>query len=116
MSRYFRAGLDESRRSLLSGGSIFFELSIIATLIRHSSILGCYFSGHPTFGRTSAVERFVSISGMDPKIAQEFSGLYSYKLFAENRLEQVPAQNLQFALEWCQRLDMLLSNLEVTLE
>jgi Polymerase beta, Nucleotidyltransferase len=112
----FREGLEESRRSLLCGGSIPFELSIIATLIRHSSILGCYFMGRPTFGRVAAVQRFVSTSGLDPKIAQEFPGLYSYKLFAENRIPQVPVQNLPFALEWCRRLDLLLAKLEVSFE
>jgi hypothetical protein len=114
--RAFRAGLEESRWSLCNNGSIPFELSIIATLMRHSSILGCYLIGRPAFGRVLPVERFVSFLGMETNIAQEFSTLYSYKLFAEGRIREVPTQSLQFALEWCKKLDLILSNLEALLE
>src|SRR5262249_8056710 len=78
----FKAGLREARESLLGGGSIPFELSVIATLVRHSSILGCYVMGQPTFGRISPVEFVAAKWGLGQSLVVDFSALYYYKLLA----------------------------------
>lgn len=114
--RAFRAGLDEARDSLQSGGSIVFELSVIATLIRHSSILGCYVVDEPTFGRISPVERIVRKWGMDQRLVEEFRALYSYKMLAERRVKNIEMQDTAYGLEWCCRLEKMLSRLEVAVE
>src|SRR5208283_624487 len=47
----FKTSLVDIVLSLGQGGSIPFELSILGTTMRHASILGCYISGAPCFGR-----------------------------------------------------------------
>lgn len=53
----FRIALQDSRTSLADGGDPTFELSVIATVIRHASILACYFIGQPAFDRETSIPR-----------------------------------------------------------
>lgn len=53
----FRIALQDARASLEDGGDPTFELSVIATVIRHASILACYFNGQPTFDRRASIRR-----------------------------------------------------------
>jgi hypothetical protein len=61
-----------------------FELSVIATALRHSCILGCYAVGEPKFGRRSAFELFLRRSGREDLVeaAQE---LYEFRLYEDGR-------------------------------
>jgi hypothetical protein len=88
--RAFHATLDDIRQSLQDDGSLIFELSVLATVVRHAAILGCYVSGHPTFGRLRAVETVVALWQLDPWIKSSFAELYAYRLFADRRLPRVP--------------------------
>jgi hypothetical protein len=88
--RAFHTTVDDIRQSLEDGGSLKFELSVLATVVRHASILGCYVSGYPTFGRLRAVEMVVDLWQLDPWIKSSFAELYAYRLFADRRLPRIP--------------------------
>ncbi len=51
----FQVALQDVRDSLSDGGDPVFELSTIATVIRHSSILACYLLGRPEFDRVQSI-------------------------------------------------------------
>jgi hypothetical protein len=115
--RAFQMGLTEARQSLLTGGSLPFELSVLATIVRHSCILGCYLIGQPTFGRSEPVRVICNEWHLPPGISQDYQYLYQYKLLAETRVSQVTTQLAQKdAIQWCERIDGLLGRLEVEVE
>jgi hypothetical protein len=47
----FRRAAVEARQSLASGGWADLELQVMATVVRHAAILGCYCSDEPDYGR-----------------------------------------------------------------
>lgn len=47
----FRRAADEAKRSLADGGWPDLELQVMATVVRHAAILGCYCAGEPDYGR-----------------------------------------------------------------
>jgi hypothetical protein len=110
--RGFHATVDDIRQSLEDDGSLIFELSVLATVVRHAAILGCYVSGHPTFGRLRAVETVVDLWQLDPWIKSSFAELYAYRLFADHRLPRVP-RNLSHedAASWLVGADSILRKL-----
>lgn len=61
----FRRAADEARRSLADGGWPDLELQVMATVVRHAAILGCYCVGEPDYGRETP---FVTLG---PHIAYE---------------------------------------------
>jgi hypothetical protein len=110
--RAFQATVEDIRQSLEDDGSLIFELSVLATVVRHAAILGCYVSGHPTFGRLRAVETVVDLWQLDPWIKSSFAELYAYRLFADRRLPRVP-RNLSHedAASWLVGADSILRKL-----
>lgn len=115
--RAFRMGLSEAEESLQGGGSLPFELSVLATIVRHSCILGCYLIGKPYFGRTEPV-RVISAQWQLPRLfLQKYLHLYRYKLLADKRLSHViPELTEQDAIEWCHWIESFLRRLEVEVE
>jgi hypothetical protein len=111
--RAFHTTVEDIRESLEYGGSPIFELSVLATVIRHASILGCYISGHPTFGRLRAVETVVDLWNLDPWIKMSFAELYAYRLFADRRLATIPKYlSDEEAVGWLQAAESVLGSLE----
>jgi hypothetical protein len=108
----FRIAVNDVRASLADDGSIPFELSILGSVLRHASILGCYVSGHPTFGRLRPVELIVDLWSLDQGIKQSFPELYRYRLWSDGRSEAPGNASVEYALYWCMRTDVLLKNLE----
>jgi hypothetical protein len=108
----FRRAVRDVRRSLSRGGSLVFEASVLATVLRHSAILGCYVGGFPAFGRAEPVSRVVTAWRLDPAIAAGFLDLYQFRIRAEGRSEHsreiAPAE----VLRWCDHIDSLLGALE----
>lgn len=47
----FRRAADEAKQSLADGGWPDLELQVMATVVRHAAILGCYCVGEPDYGR-----------------------------------------------------------------
>jgi hypothetical protein len=110
--RAFHTTVDDVRQSLEGGGSLIFELSVLATVVRHAAILGCYVSGHPTFGRLRAVEMVVDLWQLDPWIKSSFAELYAYRLFADRRLPRVPKYlSDEDAVYWLLAADSILEKL-----
>lgn len=88
MSSYSRADreltsfvrvLDDVERSLSADHSPAFELSVIATALRHACILGCNAIGRPTFGRNSAFEVFLESAGR-PDLVSPAQRVYEFRL------------------------------------
>ena len=110
--RGFWTVLKDVQESLHDGGSPVFELSVLATVLRHSSILGCWVVGKPSFGRMRPVERFVKICGLSSKIAAEFPTLYQYRLYAVGRIPSV-AEPMPYELDiWLERTREIINTLE----
>ena len=61
----FKTVLDDVRVALQSQCDEPFELSVLATVIRHASILLCWIHGMPQFGRTRPVRLAGSIIGVE---------------------------------------------------
>jgi predicted nucleotidyltransferase len=80
----FVSVLDDVESSLAGDHSPAFELSVIATALRHSCILGCYAIGRPTFGRVSAFEVFLTHGGFDA-LLEEVQQLYFFRLHEDLR-------------------------------
>ncbi len=111
-ARFFSSLLSDVQTSLAEGASIPFELSILGTIMRHASILGCYVCGRPTFGRLRPVEKIVDLWGLDEIIKQSFPALYRYRIWSEGRSNSPADASLENALCWCARADRVLTELE----
>lgn len=109
----FRTVLSDASESLRSGAaSLFFEVSTIATVFRHASILGCSLSGTPCFSRIEPVSQVVSGWRLPKKWADEFPRLYQYRLYADGRVARVNPPSNSFAWTWCRRTRRLLEKLQ----
>lgn len=80
----FRLVLDDVELSLDADCSPAFELSVIATTLRHACILGCYAIGRPTFGRNTAFDVFLEHIGHS-NTALEARSLYEFRLYEDGR-------------------------------
>ncbi|HED12443.1 MAG TPA: nucleotidyltransferase domain-containing protein [Gammaproteobacteria bacterium] len=100
----FMAVLEDVKTSLESGGVFTYELGVLGTVLRHSSILGCWLNGNPSFGRIAPVQRIVSRYGLSPEIAAEFPGLYEYRLYTDGRIAII-SEPTRFQVEvWLNRV------------
>jgi hypothetical protein len=82
----FSQSLIDIRQALESGDTaIEFELSSLATTLRHSTILGCYLLGKPEFGRYAAVKSFCEIIGLPVQITTGFVDLYQFRMAIERK-------------------------------
>lgn len=76
--------LEDVDNALSGDHSPEFELSVIATALRHSCILGCYAAGEPRFGRRSAFELFLRRSGRGD-LVEPAQALYDFRLYEDGR-------------------------------
>lgn len=76
--------LDDVEDSLTADHAPAFELSVVATALRHACILGCYAIGRPTFGRNAAFEAFLSAVSKSRLIAPA-QRLYEFRLHEDGR-------------------------------
>lgn len=81
----FRIALDDIRQSIGEGGSIIWELSVLATLVRNASILGCYLAGNPVFGRVQPIVQLCGRLLFNESEAALLASLSSYQLYAVGR-------------------------------
>lgn len=79
----------------INGTCLEYELSVVATVVRHSSILGCYLANSPEFGRYSAVAKFCSLVSHQGRISDDFASLYQFRLAQDGRhsFPKVPPVN-----------------------
>lgn len=100
----FMAVLEDVKASLETGGALTYELGVLGTVLRHSSILGCWLTGSPSFGRIAPVQRIVSRYGLSPEIAEEFSELYLYRLYIDGRIASIPEPTKLQIEVWLERV------------
>jgi hypothetical protein len=82
--RAFRAALADASEAGVRGSSPTFELSVLGTVVRHSSVLACYLLGTPSYGRREAIG--VASRGLGVgELAAVFEELYSFRLHADGR-------------------------------
>ena len=106
----FKAVLGDVAESLQQDGAEAFELSVLGTVIRHASILGCWLLGNPTFGRLAPVKSFGAAIGLAFSMA-DFERLYMYRLYCDGRLER-SALGPVVAETWLHRAQRLVKGLE----
>ena len=100
--RGFNVVLDDVEESLDNDGEEIYELSVLGTVIRHSTILGCWLLNRPSFGRLDPVSLFVRLRGIDCAVEREFPELYSFRLFADGRIGKENLRNVS-ATRWLNR-------------
>lgn len=106
----FRSVVGDVEGSLVIGDLMWFELSVLATVIRHASILGCWLLGTPCFGRTEPVEWFSRACLKEGGVAG-FADLYAYRLYFDNRVARDQLVGV-CATDWLCRAKTLLTALE----
>ena len=111
--RGFRVVLADIRESLEHGGSRAFELSVLATVVRHASILGCWLIGAPRFGRLAPVAKFAAAIG-ETVTLDDFWPLYMYRLHCDGRLEKSALRSVAVGT-WLDRAQRLVGSLEEVL-
>jgi len=85
LESFFLAIEDCQGALMMRDSSPSFELACLATTARHASIVGCYLLGEPTFGRYKSIRRVVELLGLPAEIADDFPGLYRFKLALAGR-------------------------------
>ena len=102
--RGFMTVLEDVKASLETGEIFVYELSVLGTVLRHSSILGSWLTGNPSFGRIAPVQRIVSQYDLSPEIAVEFSGLYKYRQYIDGRIVSIPEPTKLQVEVWLERV------------
>jgi hypothetical protein len=98
----FDTVLDDVECSLAGDHSPAFELSVIATALRHSCILGCYAIGQPTFGRRTAFAVFLGHVGY-PSLVHAAQELYEFRLHEDARANVPFAATTEDVRDWLAR-------------
>ncbi len=106
----FKTVLGDVAESLRYGGAKAFELSVLGTVIRHGSILGCWLLGNPTFGRLAPVESFAAAAGLAVSMV-DFERLYMYRLYCDGRLQRSTLRPVA-AEVWLHRAQRFVEGLE----
>ena len=109
----FRTVVRDVEGSLTIGDLVSFELSVLATVIRHASILGCWLLGTPCFGRIEAVERFARACTNGSRQMNGFADLYAYRLYFDKRIDRRELVRV-CPKDWLCRAKALLAALEET--
>ena len=110
--RGFQTVLEDVWESVSDGGSVLFELSVIATVLRHSSILGCWLLGNPSFGRIKPIEIYINAVGLNQEIAKEFPSIYDYRLFFDKRINSVQNPEYDIFSLWFERANLIIQKLK----
>ena len=111
----FKVVLSDVERSLKIGDLLVFELSVLATVIRHASILGCWLIGVPCFGRTLPVLRFSGAAMKDSHGLDGFADLYAYRLYLDKRIRRRKLVGV-CPFFWLHRAKALLGGLEEVID
>ena len=105
-ARGFAVVLNDVKTALAQRCDDPFELAVLATTIRHASILVCWLHGSPRFGRTEPVHVVSGIIGRGNKW-QEFSELYRYRLYCDRRVERETLSVVDAQTWWLRARDIV---------
>lgn len=109
--RGFQTVLDDVAESLESIDEETYELAVLGTVIRHSTILGCWLLKQPCFGRHEPVSHFVRMRSIDSVVEKEFPDLYLYRLYIDGRLKGSSLRKLS-GNQWLKRARLVVSKVE----
>ncbi|MXW09378.1 MAG: nucleotidyltransferase domain-containing protein [Gammaproteobacteria bacterium] len=109
-ARGFATVLGDVRSSLARRCNDPFELSVLATIIRHSAILGCWMHGVPRFGRTEPVRVMSEIIACGEDW-MGFDELYQYRLYCDRRIARERLTTVDGDM-WCGRAQLIVNHLE----
>jgi len=83
--RTFRLALDDIRSAPRPLTNAIFEMAALATMLRHSAVLGCYLTGTPRFGRVEAFRCLCDRWSIPTRVSDAFGELYRFRLHEEGR-------------------------------
>ena len=107
----FQIVLDDVAESLDNDGDETYELSVLGTVIRHSTILGCWLLKQPSFSRLEPISRFVTMRGIECAVESEFTDLYNYRLYADGRIGK-EFLRIVSASRWLNKARCIVTNVE----
>jgi hypothetical protein len=87
--------------SLNDGGDLIYELSVIATVIRHCSVLACYLMGNPQFDRRRSIPQAFTHVGMGA-LSGEAVDLYRFRLAQARNIPVASVPTRPMAAHWCE--------------
>lgn len=108
----FLTVLDDVSDALRNNETEIFELSVLGTVIRHCSILGCWHLGQPCFSRIDPVNILVNERNLDQNIKNEFEKLYQYRLYIDRRVDKASLTHIS-SLCWLERARDIVKEVEV---
>lgn len=109
--RGFQVVLDDVAEALDSKEEETYELAVLGTVIRHSTILGCWLLKQPSFGRLEPVSRFVRLRGIESLVEREFPDLYRYRLYTDGRLGRESLRKISGS-RWLKRARLIVASVE----
>jgi hypothetical protein len=98
----FLESIDDVEWSLADGGDPVFELGVLATVIRHCSILACYMLGQPTFEVARSIPSAFCAVGHHA-LAEEATKLYAFRLTTARGYPIPVRPSTHYAAEWADR-------------
>ena len=107
----FQVVLDDVAEALDSKEEETYELAVLGTVIRHSTILGCWLLKQPSFGRLEPVSRFVTLRDIDSLVEKDFPDLYRYRLYADGRIGREFLRKLS-GYQWLEWARLVVANVE----
>ena len=103
----------ETRQSLITNQMLYFDLSVLATVIRHCSILGCWHLKKPCFNRIEPVKYLTKILGLSKINIEEYSKLYKYKLYIERRISKSDVEEIKTSpIIWIQNAENIINGVK----
>lgn len=93
----FSHALADVEESLLSGGDPTYELGVVATVVRHCSILTTYLGGAPAFDREQSISTAFSLVSQENAVPAALK-LHAFRMARLGRTRVADA-SVEFALE-----------------
>lgn len=109
--RGFRIAVTDVRNSLLDGGDPAFELSTVATIIRHASILACFLLGNLVFDRRASITYAFGAAGME-ELIDDALALYEHRLLQARGIPPTTPASAELAWPWLAATDVFIDRLE----
>ncbi len=83
--RAFTKCVDDITKGVEKGSTPAFEMSVIATVLRHSAVLASYLIGSPKFGRLEPFQFVAKRWGFPDIVISEFETVYQFRLHEDGR-------------------------------
>jgi len=110
--RAFHSTLADVREAFGMGSTPEFEMAVLGTVVRHSSVLGCYLLGRPCFARTGAMELAGRAVRFTSEEVKAFETLYFFRLHEDGRCGAPFEPSWDQVMEFCYRIEIFLQRLE----